>query len=390
MNKSQHINSISPMLVTRPPEIERIRREARLALPEEFEEFAAPEEFDDLPDDPTDDDLDDEDYTDTNAGFIIKPGETWLQTGADTPQAEMLFGSFWFQDELCILFADTNAGKSILAVQIGNAISRGQAVGPFQMNGPAETVLYFDFELSTTQFRKRYVGDGTGNAGAFNPKFLRAVLNLSSNKARKFNSYGEYITNEIENALISTKAKVLIIDNLTCLRFGTHFASGALNLVQYLQSIKETYQLSILVLAHTPKRNLARPITRNDLLGSKMLINFCDSAFAIGESQLPPPAEGCGPLRYLKQIKQRSTHEEFGAANVCMCSIVKLDGFLQFQFNGTAYEAEHLARQHEQYRKISDTCIAGLHQQGLSVRQVAEKLGIASTTVFRALKRMEK
>jgi len=363
------------MSITRPPEIERIRQESRLQLPEEFEEF------DECPDDPAEDGHDDEDYNDANAGFIIKPGETWLQTGADLPEAEMLFGSFWFQDELCILFADTNAGKSILAVQIGNAISRGQAIGPFEMNGPAETVLYFDFELSTTQFRKRYTGSSTESA--FNQKFLRAVINTSSNKARKFNSYEEYIMNEIENSLISTKAKVLIIDNLTCLRFGTHAASGALNLVHYLQGIKDTYQLSILVLAHTPKRNLAKPLTRNDLLGSKMLINFCDSAFAIGESQLPPPAEGCGPLHYLKQIKQRSTHEVYGAANVCLGSIVKLDGFLQFKFDGTAHEAEHLARQHEQYRKISDTCIAQLKQQGLSLRQVAEKLNI-TTSLFPA------
>lgn len=371
------------MPITRPPEIERIRQEARPELPEEFEEF------DGWPDEP-DDDQHDEDYTDANAGFIIKSGETWLQSGADAPQAEMLFGSFWFQDELCILFADTNAGKSILAVQIGNAISRGQAVGPFEMNAPAETVLYFDFELSTSQFRKRYAGNSTDGAGAFNQKFLRAVINPSSNKARKFSSYEEYISNEIENALISTKAKVLIIDNLTCLRFGTHAASGAFNLVHYLQSIKDTYRLSILVLAHTPKRNQAKPITRDDLLGSKMLINFCDSAFAIGESQLPPPAEGCGPLHYLKQIKQRSTHEVYGAANVCLCSIVKHDGFLQFKFDGTAPEAEHLARRHEQYRKISDACIAQLSQQGLSVRQIAEKLGTGPTTIFRALKRVEK
>jgi hypothetical protein len=364
---------------TRPPEIELIRQAARPELPEEFEE---------LPDEPGEEHHD-EDYTDADAGFIIKPGETWLQTGADIPQAEMLFGSFWFQDELCVLFADTNAGKSILAVQIGNAISRGQAVGPFEMNGPAETVLYFDFELSTSQFRKRYQGGNT-NSPSFNQKFLRGVINQSSKKARKFSSYEDYISNEIENGLISTGAKVLIIDNITCLRYSTHAASGALNLIRFLQGIKDTYQLSILVLAHTPKRNRARPITRDDLLGSKMLINFCDSAFAIGESQLPPPAECCAPLHYLKQIKQRSTHEVYGAANVCLCSIVKLDGFLQFKFDGTAYEAEHLARQHEQYRKISDTCIAQLKQQGLTVRQVAEKLGIGSTTVFRALKRMGK
>lgn len=378
-------------MFTRPPEIERIRQEARPKLPEGLEELddfellpLPPEEEDDEDHENEGNNEDNENYFDPDAGFIIKPGGTWLQTGAETPPAEMLFGSFWFQDELCILFADTNAGKSILAVQIGNAISRGQAVGPFEMNGPAETVLYFDFELNSAQFRKRYAGDDIDSA--FNDKFLRAVINPSSNKARKFSSYGEYISNEIENAIITTKAKVLIIDNLTCLRFGSNGASGAFNLVQCLQSIKDTYRLSILVLAHTPKRNLAKPITRNDLLGSKMLINFCDSAFAIGESQLPP-AKGCAPLRYLKQIKQRSTHEVYGAANVCLCSIVKADGFLQFTFDGTANEAEHLGRQHDRYRKISDTCITQLSQQGLSVRQVAEKLGIDRSAVFRALKR---
>jgi hypothetical protein len=258
------------------------------------------------------------------------------------------------------------------------------------MNGPAETVLYFDFELSTSQFRKRYQGSSINGEDALNKKLLRGVLNHSSKKVRKFASYEAYISNEIENGLISTGAKVLIIDNITCMRYSTHAASGALNLIRYLQGIKETYQLSILVLAHTPKRNRARPITRDDLAGSKMLINFCDSAFAIGESQLPPPANGCAPLHYLKQIKQRSTHEVYGAANVCLCSILKEDGFLQFKFDGTAYEAEHLARQHEQYRKISDTCIADLKQRGLTMRQMAEKLGISLTTVFRALQRMEK
>jgi hypothetical protein len=44
----------------------------------------------------------------------------------------------------------------------------------------------------------------------------------------------------------------------------------------------------MLVLAHTPKRNLARPLTVNNLQDSKMLINFCDSAFATGKNQSTP------------------------------------------------------------------------------------------------------
>ncbi|MGZ3874773.1 MAG: AAA family ATPase [Mucilaginibacter sp.] len=291
----------------------------------------------------------------------------------------MLFGSFWFQDELCILFADTNVGKSILAVQIGDSISSGRPIGSFEMEAPPAPVLYFDFELSDKQFHKRY-SSPAGNH-PFHPNFFRAVFNPASAKAAKFATYEEYLNNELENAIIASKAKVVIIDNVTCLRYGTHAAAGALNLIRYLQTIKNTYQLSILVLAHTPKRNAHKPVTRNDLQGSKMLINFCDSAFAIGESQAVPGQ------RYLKQIKQRSSQEAFGAANVCLCTIEKPGSFLQFRFNGFAHEAEHLARYSEQSRKNTAARIASLSRQGFSVRKVAAQLGIPASTVFRVMKR---
>ena len=52
-------------------------------------------------------------------------------------------------------------------------------------------------------------------------------------------------------------------------------AKDALPLMKHLKVLKNKYNLSILALAHTPKRDLTKPITRNDLQGSKMLINFC-------------------------------------------------------------------------------------------------------------------
>src|SRR5271165_1831234 len=63
---------------------------------------------------------------DTKEAFIIKSASDWLQTGGHSDDDGMLFGDFWRQGELCILFADTNVGKSILAVQIGDALSRGE------------------------------------------------------------------------------------------------------------------------------------------------------------------------------------------------------------------------------------------------------------------------
>jgi len=319
---------------------------------------------------------------DRDGAFIIKPAGTWLQATSETATAKMLFDRFWFEEELCILFADTNAGKSILAVQIGDSISRGEPVSGFETEVAPATVLYFDFELTDKQFKTRYHQPGYGEY-KFNSNFLRAVFNPSSGRARRFSSFQEYISNELENAIINTKAKVLIIDNLTCLRYDTYAITGALNLIYSLQSLKSKYGLSILVLAHTPKRNPLKPITRNDLQGSKMLINFCDSAFAIGESQT------VSGLRYVKQIKQRSIGETYGAEKVCLCNIVKQHNFLQFEFAGHDHEAAHLASYTEQQRKANEVCIAELNKAGLSIRQIAAKVNVSTATVFRALKRFE-
>ena len=111
------------------------------------------------------------------------------------------------------------------------------------------------------------------------------------------------------------RPKCSFIDNIPCLRYGTHAVTRALNLIHGMQSIKSKYGLSILVLAHTPKRNPSKLITQNDLQDSKMLINFCDSAFAIGKSETVPG------LRYLKQIKQRSVAETYGVGK---CAFVIL------------------------------------------------------------------
>jgi hypothetical protein len=56
--------------------------------------------------------------------FIIKRAGKWLRDGAKLPEPKMLFDHFWFEGELCIMFADTNSGKSVLAVQIGDSISK--------------------------------------------------------------------------------------------------------------------------------------------------------------------------------------------------------------------------------------------------------------------------
>jgi hypothetical protein len=321
---------------------------------------------------------------DSSDAFIIKPAADWLQTTGEAHDADTpLFGDFWYRGELCILFADTNVGKSILAVQIGNSLSRGVPIPGFEAAGAPEKVLYFDFELSAAQFRKRYSDDVHGNYN-FSPNFTRLVFNPGADGARKFTSYADYLNNAIENVLVSTGARILIMDNITCLRSGTEAAASAVSLMRKLQAMKQQYGLSILVLAHTPKRNPAKPISRNDLQGSKMLINFADGAFAIGESQTH------SNVRYLKQIKQRSGNQVYGADNVCLCQMVKPDNLLHFEFIGHGPENAHLLHYTEQQRKHIEESVAKLHAQGLSHRAIAAETGVSFSTVFRLVKRLER
>ena len=210
------------------------------------------------------------------------------------------------------------------------------------------------------------------------------VFNPEATGAAKFSSYTDYLNNAIENLLTVSKAHIVIIDNITCLRSGTEAATGAISLMRHLQQLKHKYRLSVLVLAHTPKRNPAKPLSRNDLQGSKMLINFADSAFAIGESQTTPGA------RYLKQIKQRSGEEVYGPKNVCLARVQKAAAFLQFSFTGHGAEANHLLHYSEQTRKQAEDHILTLYNQGRSLRKVAEASGFSYGTVHRVVRRWEK
>ena len=63
--------------------------------------------------------------------FMVRTANHWMEQASSRPVPQMLFGKFWYEGELCILFADSNLGKSILAVQIGNSINTGIETEPF-------------------------------------------------------------------------------------------------------------------------------------------------------------------------------------------------------------------------------------------------------------------
>jgi len=300
--------------------------------------------------------------------FRIQTANDWIEQAKARPIPKMLFSEFWHESEVCILFADTNLGKSILAVQIADSISSGLSVPGFKLEALPQTVLYFDFELTDKQFQNRYSLEYE-NPYNFKNNLLRVEINPNSDIPENL-TFEDFLNISIENAIIKTKAKVLIIDNLTYLRSETEKAKDALPLMKQLKALKNKYNLSLLILAHTPKRDLSKPITRNDLQGSKMLINFCDSCFSIGESFTDKS------IRYLKMIKARNTEIIYDADNVIECNICKPNNFLKFEFLNFGRESSHLKVFSDKDKDELENQIIDLLQAeaGITAYAIAKKL----------------
>jgi RecA-family ATPase len=310
--------------------------------------------------------------------FTVMAANKWIDKAKTRPIPKMLFGEFWYEGELCILFADTNLGKSILAVQIGNSISNGEHIQGFKFEATKQPILYFDFELSDKQFENRYSIQFQQHYN-WDKNFIRVEINPDA-AIPEDQGFEDYLSHSLERSIIETGAKVLIIDNLTYLKNETEKAKDALPLMKHLKALKNKYGLSILALAHTPKRDLSKPITRNDLQGSKMLINFCDSCFTIGESQKDKN------IRYLKQVKVRQSEFIYDAENVCVCEISKPINFLQFGFINFETEREHLKQVTEKDRENTINKVKELSQQGKNQRQIANQLSISLGAVNKYLK----
>jgi len=265
--------------------------------------------------------------------LITRTANQTLIEAKSRPNPEMLFSEFWHEGELAILFADTNVGKSILAVQIADSISSGFPIPGFKLGVKAKTVCYVDFELSDKQFERRYMDDN-GAHYKFHDRLLRVSINPL---CMDFESMEEKIMQELKEFITKRSCTILIVDNITYLSSAsTEKGSDALSLMKQLKLLKVEHDLSILVLGHTPKRAKHDALSLNDLGGSRQLANFADSIFSLGFSKQQDD------VRYLIQLKERATEKKYGHDHVVEMCIEKDGKFLGFNFLGYSTEKEFL------------------------------------------------
>ena len=309
--------------------------------------------------------------------FIIKSANQWIDQAKGKPRPVMLFDQFFISGEMCILFSDTNVGKSLLAVQIAHSISSGIAIPGFALRATPQVVLYLDCEMGEKQFENRYSTEYSDHF-VFGENFKRAQLNPDADMPEG-SEWIELVIKQVEDAISETGAMVVIIDNLTFLSESTENAKDAAPLMKLLKRVKTDMGISMLIVAHTPKRDNSKPLEKNDLAGSRMILNFTDSAFAIGTSRQD------ADTRYLKQIKQRNGAELYGPDNCCICLIEKVKGFTGLTFLRYEAEYKHLKQITPEGREDLKAKAKELSATGKSQRKIAKELDISASTVNKYL-----
>ncbi len=303
-----------------------------------------------------------------NVGILtIKSANDWIAEAINLPNPRSFFKGLFFENENTVLFASTNVGKSILAVQIGVDIAQ------------TDMVCYIDLELSKKQFQLRYTNTDTGEVYVLPPNFHRAEINQE--KIGGGDLEQEIIDSIEEEAINGTK--FFIIDNITFLCHDAEKSKEASEFMMKLIRLKKKYGLTTIVIAHTPKRHGDEPITHNDLAGSAKLISFFDAGIALARSGKDEQ------LRYLKQVKVRSGEYLYDSDNVMVLDLIKSDAFLHFEVREYATEAEHLKNGRPTDSMDEILVILRLKKSGKSLREIAKICHISLGKVQRRLKKAE-
>ena len=296
--------------------------------------------------------------------FTIKSANRTITDAALRPNPKSLYLELWYEGEVCCLFSDSNLGKSIYAVQMADQIAS------------TRRVLLVDCELTDKQFQMRYTDAETGLIHIFPEGLYRAEINPVT---LDVNDYEEKIIKNIEAVALRMATSIIIIDNLTYLCNSSDKGVDAGIFMMKLMNLKKKYGWSLLIIAHTPKRNLSSPITQNDLAGSKKLYNFFDSVFAIGKSAKDDR------LRYVKQLKVRAGEFLYDANNIIVYELEKSSSFVHFEFKEYSTEKEHLRERTESDEEKQLKRIKELKAQGKSVRDIAALVGLSKSKVWRLL-----
>ena len=304
-----------------------------------------------------------------NPFFKARTAKTRLEDSILMERPKRLFDCFVIEGEITVFAAPTNVGKSVLALQIADAISQGRSDNGFESElTKGENVVYVDLENTDCQFAGRY----SGHRFSDKLKILEMPMGVEYTMEQLLAHLKDFIREE--------GCKVLVFDNISFMG-NMQSANEAMKTIKALRKLRDELGITILVVAHTNKKD-NKPMTINDLAGSAKVGNLIDAAFALGR------VVGDTGLRYIKQLKARSG-EKIYEDPVMVVEMVK-EGGLHFEYRDTDIEQSLLKKPKEDDEEMVYHQVWHLHKQGLSCRKIESELGISKSKVNNIVNAMKK
>lgn len=288
--------------------------------------------------------------------FYDYTADDFMIMGANAKRVEDLYGGLWQEGEITILYASSNVGKSLFAVQMAEHIAKR-----------GKKVYYFDYEMSEAQFFSRYGNRETAQMYRFSDNFYHPLLThaLAESKETVVGDFFRVVEEKAQEGV-----KIFILDNITFL-LDTRQQQEIVSFIKTLKGLKEEYGLTFLIIAHTVKRKANKPLEQDDLGGSKYIMNFVDAAFAIGVTVID------SSLYYVKQTKVRSSRRIYDSEHVMLMRLVKDESqFLHFMRCGMDSERNILNSKKilsEEHMELRERAYR-MYKEGLSFRDIAKRL----------------
>ncbi len=203
--------------------------------------------------------------------FNIRDISVLMDDGEKRIKPRKIIGAFLYEDTTTLLFSRTNYGKSLLVFQFAFAAATGTHFDPCAAlcnECDPMKVLVIDLELNDGILWSRH------GIIKSNPQPYMKNLKYVHEKIEKKVSIGFDLIEKIEQAVVTHKAKLVIIDNISKLLPDALKPDTATMVIAMLNRIRLLTGASILVIGHTTKGNPRVCIQPTDYYGSAMLQNF--------------------------------------------------------------------------------------------------------------------
>ena len=287
-----------------------------------------------------------------------KMNEVMAEAEGEWPSLQPLFDEFWREGELAVLFGAAGSGKSILAMQLAEALARGSGIDGFRMASGGRRVLYVDLQHADFQHRARY-RDAGGKRYSFSERLERIRPPADV----------EDIAAWLRTTLSARRFDVVVIDDLSSLRNTVDGTREVLKIMRDLKRLRDEMMVSILVISDAADPR-GKWVSEADLGRSRVLSTAADSVFALGSCN-----DGD---RRIVQTRSRNAPIVWNTLNAPGAGIRRLrSGLLAFEFDGR-FVPDLSPEQLELIRQVKR-----LYDGGMSYRAVGEALSISKSRAER-------